>query len=280
MARSISAIKQTIVDAKNAESALSDLNNPSQAAVYNLWMYITAVAIFIFEGLLDLFKTQMDIQISNSGVWTDKWVQSEAFKFQYDANIPQIVQLIDFVPSYNPLDTTKQIISRASVSTLSNRTVSVKVATLDPPQALDALQLTSFQGYLDIISPAGVQYNTISLPPDELLVGATVYYDGQYSSQIQTNVINSLNAYMANIDFDGQVTLSLIEKAILETAGVNDVVLNNVAIRADSTPFSGTTYLLQNNTEIYNKYPMFSGYVVEETTTNETFADTLTFIVG
>ena len=280
MARTIAQIKTQITTQIAAESALAGLNSPSQTAIWNLWAYVIATAIFIQESLWDLFSTQLDQTISNAPAWTDKWVQTESFKFQYDAVTPQIIQLNNFVPSYPTVDTTKQIISRCSVVTKSNRIVTVKVASAEPPIALTTPQLTSFQGYLDVISPAGVQYSTISYNPDQLLVGAQVFYDGQYASTISANVIAGINTYMANIEFDGFIRISALEDAIQAVPGVTDVILNNVAIRPDGTPFANTTYLLQNNTEIYNKYTMYAGYVIGETTAGHTFTNTLIFTVG
>jgi hypothetical protein len=51
-------------------------------------------------------------------------------------------------------------------------------------------------------------------------------------------------------------------------------------MRPDATAFSSKTYLIQNKTEILSSYPTYAGYVIEETTTSNTFTDTLTFTVG
>ena len=279
MARSIAIIKAQIITEKNAQPALSGLTSTSQTAIYNLWAYVIATAIFIQESLWDLFRTQLDAQIALTPAWTDQWVQSEAFKFQYDATTPQILTLTNFIPSYAIVDITKRIISRCSVTTKSNRIVAIKVATNEPPQALNATQLTSFQGYLDEISAAGVQYIATSLAPDNLLVRAQIFYNGQYAATIQADVIASINNYMATIEFDGYVRGSALETAILATTGVNDIILNDVAIRPDATPFASTTYIIQNNAEIVNKYPIYAGYCVGETTPTYTLNDTLTFIV-
>jgi hypothetical protein len=50
MARSIATIKQQIINAKNADPILSEkLTSTSQTAIWNLWAYITAVAINLHE---------------------------------------------------------------------------------------------------------------------------------------------------------------------------------------------------------------------------------------
>lgn len=280
MSRTIAVIQAQIIAEKNAQPALSGLTSTSQVSIWNLWSYVVAVAIFIQESLWDLFQTQLDAQIALAPAWTDQWLQRETLKFQYDISTPQVLTLTNFVPAYLIPDTTKQIISRSSVLTKPNRIVSVKVATNTPPQALTTSELTSFQGFLDAISPAGVQYAATSLPPDEVMIDANIFYDGQYAATIQASVISSINTYLANIEFDGYFRISALETAILSTTGVNDVIFRNIAIRPDATPYAGTTFMVLNGQELYNKYPMYAGYAVTESASTHTILTTLTYTVG
>jgi hypothetical protein len=280
MARSIAEIKAQILTEKAAQSSLSGLTSTSQTSIFNLWSYITAVAIYIQEGLWDLFKSDLETIIDKAPVGTNQWVQDQVFKFQYDVTTPQIVTMNNFVPAYNPVNTTKQLISRASVKTQSSSLVTVKVAKSNPPAALTSQELTSLIGYMDIIGFAGVNYNTVSYDPDQVYINATVYYDGQYASSITGDTLSAIDTYFANIPFDGFVKNSKIEDALQSVQGVNDVVLSNVAIRPYYIPFSGTTYLIQNNTENIRQYTMYGGYAVTETTSGYTINDSINFIVG
>lgn len=277
MARTIAQI-QAEMDAEQAlQTGLSGLNSPSQTAIYTLWKYIISSAIWAHEKLWDLFKVELETIVDNAPIGTDSWVQAQAFKFQYSATDPQIVSLVNFVPSYPVVDTDLQIITRCSVKTLPNRIVSIKVAKSEPPSALSATELSSFRGYLDDISFAGVQYNAVSLDSDKLYLDAEIFYNGQYSTVISGNVIAAINNYLSNIPFDGYVRVSALYDAIQSVAGVTDVIINDMAIRADATAFGSKTYLVQSNATIFNKYPTFAGYVVEETTVSNTFVDKLTF---
>jgi hypothetical protein len=277
MARTIAQI-QAEMDAEQAlQTGLSGLDSPSQTAIYTLWKYIISASIWAHEKLWDLFKAELETIVDNAPVGTDNWVQAQSFKFQYSATDPQIVSLVNFVPSYSVVDSSLQIITRCSVKTLPNKVVSVKVAKSDPPSALTATELSSFKGYLDDISFAGVQYNAVSLTSDKLYLDAEIFYNGQYSSVISDTVIEAINNYLANIPFDGNVRVSALYDAIQNVAGVTDVIINDMAIRADATAFGNKTYLVQSNATIYNKYPTFAGYVVEETTASNTFVDKLTF---
>jgi hypothetical protein len=279
MARTLVQIQTELLNAKNAQADLSSLTSTSQTSVWNLWLYITAYCQFVHENLWDLFKAEIETTISLAPIGTTSWLQSMVFKFQYSATAPQIIQLVNFVPGYAIVDPTLQIVTRCSVKTLPSKFVSIKVAKGDPtPTALSTPELNSLVGMLDDISFAGVQYTVQSLAADKLLVDASIYYNGQYASVIQANVIAGINAFLAAIPFDGIIYVAKLEDAIQAIPGVDDVVLNNVALRPDAIPFSGTTYLVSAETLQFRKYPLFSGYCTTEDTIGETVSDTLVFI--
>lgn len=288
MARSISTIKAQMVAEKNTQASLSGLTSTSQTAIWNLWIYIVAVAINLFEQVLDLFKIDIETQISKAAVGSDAWVQAKMFELQYSATIPQVMTLNNYAPVYNPIDTTLRIISRCSVKTAVNKTVNVKVATGNPPAALSAPQLTAAKGYLNNtgsssingkgIGFAGVQYNVTSLAPDLIYVGGQVKYDGQYSSNIQANVITAINDYLANIEFDGVFRIATMVDYLQTVPGFIDITLNDVALRADATPWPTLTYLITSNYQSLIEYPLTAGYAIGETTIGATFADTITFL--
>jgi hypothetical protein len=278
VSRTIKQIQDSIINEKALHTELTSLNSPSQTAIWRLWTYITAVAIYVHETLWDKFKVELEAIVDTAQIGTEGWVQQKAFEFQYDSTNPQIVTLVDFVPTYKPIDDTKKIITRCSVKTLPSKIVSIKVAKSDPPVPLDSTELNSFTGYLDEISFAGVAYNAASLDSDKLFVDAEIYYNGQYATVISGSVITAINTYLSRIPFDGIIRLSALEDAIQSVAGVTDVVLNNVALRADSTAFASSTYLVSSNTTVFNKYGLVSGYVIPETTSGSTLSDSLTFI--
>jgi hypothetical protein len=74
------------------------------------------------------------------------------------------------------------------------------------------------------------------------------------------------------------VKLVDLEAAIRNVTGVNDVFLTNVAARADGTAFGSKTYLVQANTQLLTQWQTVAGYIIEETTSGETFADKLTYV--
>ncbi len=278
MARSIATIIALLDAEQAAQTGLSGLNSPSTTAIFKLWKYIVATQMFLQETLWDIYKAALELTISKAAVGTSAWLQDKVLEFQYDATTPQVLSVgSDFSVNYTTVDATKQIITRAAVNRTAQRTVLVKVAKSDPPVALSGPELSSLNGYLDDICFAGVNYVATSLVSDKLYLKANVYYDGQYSNTISASVISAVNVYLATLPFDGKIKLSAIVDSIQTVTGVNDVVLEDVAVRADATAFASKTYMVQGNTTLIPLYQLAAGYIIEETTASNTFTDTLTF---
>jgi hypothetical protein len=279
MARSIDTIIADMDAEQAAQTGLSGLNSVSNSAIYTLWKYIVAAQMYLLEVLWDLFKADLETIVTNAAVGTNQWFKSKMLLFQYDATTPQVLQVdSNFAVNYTTIDATKRIVTRCAVKTTATRTVLIKLAKSEPPVALSAPELVAANAYVDDLAFAGINYIISSTASDKLLVDASIYYDGQYSAVISTNVITSINTYLANIDFDGSFKLSALVDAIQTTVGVTDVVLNNVAIRPNSVAFASTTYLVQGKTTLIPIYPTNAGYVTEETTAGQTFTDKLNFI--
>ena len=268
---------------------LTALNSPSQAAIYTLWKYIVALQIYLTEVLMDIKKTDVQSIVDKSFTGSSKWLQDRVFKFQYDAANPQITQLIDFAPTYPVVDPTLRIITRASVKTNALNQVLVKVAKQEPPIPLTGTELSALTGYLNQggngslsgygtgIGFAGISTSVQSYDSDKLYLAAEIFYDGQYASVIQANVIAAIDLYLANLPFDGQVKVLSLVDSIQSVQGVTDIVISDLAMRADTAPFTSKTYLIQAKTEILSIYPTFAGYIVGETTAGQDFLNTLIF---
>lgn len=280
MARTVEEIYQSIIAAKEADSNLSSLTSTSRRAIWRLWAYIVAAAGATQEQLMGLEKDNIQSIVDAAPAANAAWVQAQMFKFQYDATTPQIVQLntSTFAYYYPTVDTAMQIITRCSVNRQIYNVVQIKVAKGSTPEALTSLEKAAAQSYIDTIGNVNANYQVISLAADRLYVAAQVYYQGQYSSIIQANVIAAIEAYMASLTFNGQILISDLEGVIRNVAGVNDVILSNVGARADATSADERYLLVSNNTLMARNWQTVAGYIIQEDNSGDTFADTLTFI--
>lgn len=265
MARDLDTIQQGIIADVQAQPELATaLTSTSRRAIWRLITFVQASAILLLEQIIDVFKAENEIKISQAIPGTRTWLTKKVFEFQYSATNPQIIQLVNLAPVYPVIDESLRLITRCSVvSTISN-VVIIKVAKNEPPEKLTTTELNSLQAYVDIIGVDGINYVCKSTAADEIYIDAEVYYDGQYSTVIAGTVNNAIETFLANLPFNGELKLSDLEFSIRNVIGVNDVLLKNVKVRADATAFADGTFLVQNNTVISRLFPTISGYVILE----------------
>ena len=281
MARQISLIQQQILDAIAADTTIGpQLTSASKRAIYRLLAFIVAAAIGMVEQLMDIFSASIEATAAAAAPASYAWLQAQIFKFQYSSSIPQLVQFINFAPSYPVEDLSLRIITRCSVTTSLSNSVLIKVAKGTTPGPLSVPEVTALTAYVNPpfgIGVAGINYVVSSKDSDKLYVQASIFYQGTYSNVIKQNVINAINDYLAALPFNGQMKISDLEKAIRNVEGVNDVVLVNVAARPNATVFGSGTFLVQANNVMSRLWATDSGYMVSETTSGQTLSDSLTF---
>ena len=278
MARTVAQIKQSMLDAKNADPTLSALTSTSQTAKWNLYYFIVASCIAIFEQLQDLFKADLETIASTAAPSTPQWTRNKVLKFQ-TGDVAEL-NTNTFVIEYPTINTANQILTRCAVITAPNRTVLIKVAKGNPPTPVSVGELAELQSYVETFNPAGIAFTLINANSDKMEVFATIYYNGQYSAVIATNVEAALNDYMANLPFNGVISTQAVVDAIQAVEGVISVSLARILVRRNTFAYGAGVTLYNLSTGIDTvQYQTYSGYVEEETTATHTFADTLTFIV-
>lgn len=280
MARSTDDILTQMDDQQAAESGLSSLNNPSQTSIYQLFKGVVAQVINYFEQLVDTKKDETDALLVNGVPDTGAYIQSRVLEFQYSSTNPQVLSLVNYVPAYPTVDENLRIVTRCAVTTDLNKTVKIKVAKDDPPTTLSATEYASLYAYVDKILPVGVTFDLINQTSDKLYVEAEVYYDGQYIDVIQDNVEAAINEYLSNLEFNGAVVVSELEDTIQAVDGVKDVKFIAIKARQNAVALGSATTVYSLASSINSrKWNTVAGYIVEETTAGNTFADKITYIV-
>lgn len=285
MARTVEEITAQMKAEKALQSDLSGLDSPSQTAIWNLIFYVCAVCIAIFEQILDIRNAEVEALVAASKPSTSSYIKDRVLNlFQYDSSTPQTVILSDFAPTYAVIDETMRIVKRCAVNTVLPGIVEVKVAK-EGPVALSGAEVTALQSFLDDILPAGVNYSVISDTADKIYVAGTVTYTGTYSPVIAANVKQALSDYYeslsTDVNFNGILRVSDVEKAIKSVEGVVDVVLSKVYGRADTTAFTSATKAYDLSLGVNaGFYQTFAGYCIEETTVGYTHDDSIVYVIG
>lgn len=285
MARSVDEINSYMLNAlvTNFQSIGITINPTlwSKRNMLRMFVYSVAIGQALLEQLQDVFMAAIEALVSISAAASGSWIQYKMFQFQYSDTNPQFVTIINGVPSYPTIDQTLNIITACSVTFSTPGIVVIKVAqTINGLlAALTALQLQAAQGYINTIGTSGIIYTAQSSNPDQMYIGATIWFQGQFSSTMKASVIAAITAWLqlqSVTNFNGATQISKLEDMILNIPGVNDVELNNISARADATAFGSGIPLVVGNTVIQRQYQSIAGYVIPEQTAGQTLADSLT----
>lgn len=235
----------------------------------------------IHEQLWIIFRAEIEDTAAKAIAGTPIWLQDQVKKFQFG----DVVQIVDFAPTYPTVDTTKQIVTQASVKQTSNRFVVIKAAKGTAPSltALSTVELNALISYLDKIKFAGTQTSVISLASDKIKIDVDVTYDGQYiQTDVKTAVIAAIESYLESLPFDGVIYLNALTDAIQSVPGVVDILFNDVITRIDGVTITGNqvTNLVTGGAWLETTYETSAGYIIGETTGGHTLNDTVNLILA
>ena len=101
MARNLNDIQQSILDKKTAsaeltvlevlttdeKSSIDNLTSASKVAIWRLWVFIVAFAIWTLEKLFDVYRIEVDGRIAQNEIHNFLWYKKKALEFQYGYNL-------------------------------------------------------------------------------------------------------------------------------------------------------------------------------------------------
>lgn len=242
MARTIDTIYSEIIAAKEAESGLDSLNSTSAFAIWKLWAYITAVAIFTLETFFDLFKSEVDGIIAVQKPGTLLWYR--AMCLGYKPGVPLVVDngQVGYSGATSGMPA---LIAQCSVREAADGLV-IKVAkeVSGELQPLDQTELNSFSAFLSAIKYAGAPIRIINSPAELLKIYVTIYYDpllitpsGSLINSTVKPVEEAILSYLRNLPFDGRLKITALVENILSVKGVADVLINEVSTKYEQYPY-------------------------------------------
>lgn len=248
--RTIAEIEAALV---NTQPGLST----SASAEWRGWVSIFAYAIWLFEGVMDVFKADVESQLQRKQPGTLEWYSEKALAFQNGDTL----RADEWgVVGYALVDQSKQIVKHASVAE-TDGTLILKVATIDTETGeLEPLNLTTgeflnFQRYMESVKFAGTAIEYRTLPADEVIYGIDVYYDPLYlPATVQVAIEAKLQAFRTEISFNARLYKSDFVNAILSVEGVKTVKVTAMIV----TPSEGDPIALDVFLELESGYFNFS----------------------
>lgn len=215
MARTIEQIQQSIIDAKNATPVLSGLTSTSQVAIWRLWTYITAVATWALENILDIAIAQQNIYIKSQKIHSLTWYSDYAKKFQYGSSLPYGAVEYDN-SSLTPSQVETQQVVKFAAAVKTPGGIMIKIAGVDGSgnlQPIGGSELVAFSEYMFRISAAGDNLFYTNNVADNLKVVMNIYYDPlvlnsqgkRLDGSNDTPVAEAIDTFIKQMDFNGRL---------------------------------------------------------------------------
>lgn len=229
--RTLQEIQTEILQAKEAEPLLSELNSNSKTAIWRLWVYITSFAIFTLEKIFDQHKKEVNERLSELKPHTARWYRNKALAFQYGFDLlPDSDQFDNKGNSEEAIANSKIVKYSAVIESKNEGRLIVKIATEQTEgnlQPISVEQQRSFEAYLSEIKDAGVRLSVVNYPPDILRLKMKVVYNplvlsnnGQSILSGQKPVEEAINTYLKNLPFNGELVLAHLIDALQKAEGV------------------------------------------------------------
>jgi hypothetical protein len=230
MARTIQEIQELIYQAKAQEPALNELNSTSKVAIWRLWVYIIAVAIWSLEKLFDLHRADIDKRLAELKPHTARWYRSKALAFQYGFDL-----LTDSDKFNNTGHTEEQIGASkivkysAVVESPNEGRLIVKIAGEqgEQLQPITDAQKQAFEAYLQEIKDAGVRLSVVNYQPDVLHLQMKIVYDplvldsnGQSIIHATKPIETAIKDYLKRLPFNGELVLAHLIDELQQAEGV------------------------------------------------------------
>lgn len=230
MARTITEIQEQILASVAADATLNtQLTSTSVTAIWRLWTYVVAVAIWVHESAWDQFRAALLAEIAAQKPHTLRWYRSKALAYQAGGTLQDGEDTYDNTGLTGDQVSAAQIIRYAS-ATDNNGQVVVKVAK-DVAGVITAPtvpELAGVNAYFQDIKDAGVEVIVRGIAADRIKLTADIYYDATLlaadGSRLDgggnTPVKDALNAFLKGLPFDGRFVKAHLTDALQQVEGV------------------------------------------------------------
>lgn len=251
MSRTLAEIYNEIIDEKQSLSNLSgllpnsnayfpdflaDLSSGSRVAIWRLWAYLMAFAIWTHEQLFDIFQAQIEDIAASAIAGTPRWYYDRVLEFQYgDTLVYQDGQY-----QYALVDTTTQIVKYCAIEERPDGVVVVKTAkdSAGDPEPLIVAELDALRSYLQQIKFAGTRLSVVSFDPDQLKVYYEVFYDPIIpEADIKAAVEAAIVSFVKGLPFNGRFNINKLTDSLQILEGVVDPVFQSAEARYGALPY-------------------------------------------
>lgn len=231
----------TIIDKYGLDTTKTFADQFSKVSIEAIFIYITALAIHLFERILDLFKEEIETKVEKNAICSVPWYHRKFLEFQYGNSLEYDSETFSY--RYASDDDSKQIIKFVAVRQIAIEGVTKLRVYLSKANkaALSATELNAVKMYASMIGAAGTHFDIISLSPQTISCDLEITYnpmilsvEGESLADGGYPVNDAISGYLDNILYGGVFNRTKLIDAIQEVEGVTDVVLNDVRLASET----------------------------------------------
>ena len=276
MARTLSEIYSFAKECRKQYLELTEWENDSKMSILDAITWVQSSCIWAFENIIDVFKIDLAKDLQNRINGTPGYYANALLKYQSGDELEMNDEGTAF--SYPTIDETKRIITKVAYSetvqdNFHDKLLLLKIATGNPGayQKIDSDEMVAIRAYVNQIAFAGTSITVVSRKGDVLVPKFTVYYDGAITEEeVYTNIEDSINQFVANVDFNGFIYTQKLIDAIQSAEHVVDVHISATGNQGlFVAQYDDDNNLIEVNGETLQPVDRFfapnSGYVKEST---------------
>ncbi|BFO64131.1 nucleotidyltransferase [Chryseobacterium sp. KCF3-3] len=249
MNKTLLEIVLSIIGLKEQNGYLQELNSTSKASIWRNLLETIAFAIFSFQEAAELHLKEIDEKIANQKVPRLPWYRGLALAFQYG---------FDWLEEFDRFSTTyedngvqveatpeqveaSKIIKYVAVtrnrSNMGRIVISMKIAGENTDEVLSDEKALAFKKYIEETQCTGDDIVIVNFLPDILKLDIKICYDplvllpnGMSIVSGKFPVQNTINRFLLNLPFNGELSVQTLLEAIKATEGVID--LNELSVQS------------------------------------------------
>lgn len=250
MFKTIIEIYNYILDLKNKNTVLSELNSTSKTALWKQLLEVVSTAYWAFVSVRDLHDKETEVLIQEQKVPNLRWYRNKALSFQYGFDVEtdtdvfkKTIQVdgVDVEATEDQIEASKLIKYCAVDRKVINNRASliIKIAGEENGEIVQTSDdvKNSLKKWFEVdgAAAAGDVITYINYKGDILSFSVDVYVnplvlmsDGRHKINLNYPVEDAIKTYLKNLPFNGEFDVQKFEAAILATEGVLKLKTNKV----------------------------------------------------
>ena len=250
MFKTIIEILNYILDLKNKNTVLSEVNSASKTSLWRQFLEVVSTAYWAFVNVRDLHDKETDVLIQEQKVPNQRWYRNKALSFQYGFDVEtdtdifkKTIQVdgVDVEATEDQIEASK-VIKYCAVDrkVIANRaSLIIKIAGEENGEIIQTsddvknglkkwFEIDGAAAAGDVITYINYKGDILSFSVDVYVNPLVMMSDGRHKINLNYPVEDAIKTYLKNLPFNGEFDVQKFEAAILATEGVLKLKTNKV----------------------------------------------------